>query len=161
VYVGIHSLHLHFVAGREGLNRMLDGFTTRTARALFTLVYSSGPGTEPILLEGRTDGRIVPPRGLSNLKFGWGPVFEVDDTGFKLTYVRALMFVPRSLWTNTLFLEVYGDGSYTKKRNFPSGTCAAEVARVPTNKNGRGSRPRQRPSLTPNINHSYGPEGIS
>ena len=62
---------------------MLDGFHTRAAWALCTLAYSAGPGTEPILFEGRTDGRIVPPRG--SPKFGWGPVFEADDNG--LTYV--------------------------------------------------------------------------
>ena len=71
---------------------MLDGSTTRAAWALCTLAYSAGPGIEPILFEGCTDGRIVPPRGLPNLKFGWGPVFETDDTG--LTYVRALMLMP-------------------------------------------------------------------
>ena len=78
-------LYLRSVTRREGLNRMLDGFPTRAAWALCTLAYSAGPGTEPVLFEGRTDGRIVPPRGLPNLKFGWGPVFEADDTG--LTYV--------------------------------------------------------------------------
>ena len=65
---------------------MLDGFNTRAAWALCTLAYSAGPGTEPILFEGRTDGRIVPPRG--SPKFGWGPVFEADDNG--LTYVSGL-----------------------------------------------------------------------
>ncbi|KAH9016057.1 Ham1-like protein [Lactarius hengduanensis] len=73
--------------GFEGINRMLDSFTTRAAWALCTFAYSTGPGTEPVLFEGRTDGRIVPPRG--TLKFGWGPVFETEDNG--LTYVHALM----------------------------------------------------------------------
>ena len=63
---------------------MLDGFQTRAAWALCTVAYSAGPGTEPILFEGRTDGRIVPARGPPN--FGWDPVFEAEDTG--LTYVR-------------------------------------------------------------------------
>jgi inosine triphosphate pyrophosphatase len=76
-------LLLRYVARLEGLNRMLDGFPTRAAWALCTFAYSAGPGTEPILFEGRTDGRIVPPRG--SPKFGWGPVFETDDNG--LTYV--------------------------------------------------------------------------
>jgi len=71
---------------------MLDSFPTRAAWALCTFAYSAGPGTEPVLFEGRTDGRIVPPRGTLKLKFGWGPVFETEDTG--LTYVRALMLVP-------------------------------------------------------------------
>lgn len=70
--------------GHEGLNRMLDGFQTRAAWALCTFAYSAGPGTEPVLFEGRTDGKIVPARGPS--KFGWDPVFEVEDTG--LTYAE-------------------------------------------------------------------------
>ncbi|KAN0128574.1 hypothetical protein V8E53_013619 [Lactarius tabidus] len=60
--------------------RPWDSFATRAAWALCILAYSAGPGTEPILFEGPTDGRIVPLRGLPNLKFGWGPVFEADDT---------------------------------------------------------------------------------
>ena len=62
---------------------MLDGFSTRAAWALCTFAYSAGPGTEPVLFEGRTDGKIVPARGPA--KFGWDPVFEAEDT--ELTYV--------------------------------------------------------------------------
>ncbi|KAI9508131.1 Ham1-like protein [Russula earlei] len=70
--------------GHEGLNRMLDGFPTRSAWALCTFAYSAGPGTQPVLFEGRTDGKIVPARGPS--KFGWDPVFEAEDTS--LTYAE-------------------------------------------------------------------------
>ncbi|KAH9062269.1 Ham1-like protein [Lactarius vividus] len=70
--------------GHEGLNHMLDGFPTRAAWALCTFAYSAGPGTEPVLFEGHTDGRIVPARGPP--KFGWDPVFEAEDTG--LTYAE-------------------------------------------------------------------------
>ncbi|KAH9983194.1 inosine triphosphate pyrophosphatase-like protein [Russula compacta] len=70
--------------GHEGLNRMLDGFPTRAAWALCTFAYSAGPGTEPVLFEGRTDGKIVAARGPP--KFGWDPVFEAEDTG--LTYAE-------------------------------------------------------------------------
>jgi len=70
--------------GHEGLNRMLDGFSTRAAWALCTFAYSAGPGTEPVLFEGRTDGTIVRARGPA--KFGWDPVFEAEDTG--LTYAE-------------------------------------------------------------------------
>ncbi|CCM05531.1 uncharacterized protein FIBRA_07757 [Fibroporia radiculosa] len=65
--------------GHEGLNNLLAGFPTTAAWALCTFAYSAGPGTEPILFEGRTDGRIVPARG--DGKFGWDPVFEADGTG--------------------------------------------------------------------------------
>ncbi|KAH9062276.1 Ham1-like protein [Lactarius vividus] len=73
--------------GFEGINRMLDSFTTRAAWALCTFAYSAGPGTEPVLFEGRTNGRIVPPRG--TLKFGWGPVFETEDNGLTYTEMDA------------------------------------------------------------------------
>jgi inosine triphosphate pyrophosphatase len=62
-----------------GLNTLLQGFPTNNAWALCTFAYSAGPGTEPILFEGRVDGKIVPPRGQG--KFGWNPVFEVSGTG--------------------------------------------------------------------------------
>lgn len=77
-----------------GLNRMLDGFQTRAAWALCTFAYSAGPGAEPVLFEGRTDGKIVPARGPS--KFGWDPVFEVEDTG--------LTWVPFSTWVGFAIL---------------------------------------------------------
>jgi inosine triphosphate pyrophosphatase len=58
---------------------MLVGFDTKDAWALCTFAYSPGPGMEPLLFEGRTDGRIVSARGIEN--FGWNAVFEVEDTG--------------------------------------------------------------------------------
>ena len=39
------------------------------AWARCTFGYSTGPTTEPVLFEGRTDGKIVPARGPPNL--GW------------------------------------------------------------------------------------------
>ncbi|KAF8270938.1 inosine triphosphate pyrophosphatase-like protein [Lactarius quietus] len=101
--------------GFEGLNRMLDGFPTRAAWALCTLAYSAGPGTEPILFEGRTDGRIVPPRGLLNLKFGWGPVFEANDTGLTYTEMEAtqknaISHRARALQKLRAYLQAQGGG---------------------------------------------------
>jgi len=58
---------------------MLAGFPTNEAWALCTFAYSAGPGTEPILFEGRTEGRIVCARGPP--VFGWDPAFEAEDTG--------------------------------------------------------------------------------
>ena len=57
-----------------GLNKMLKGFDTTAAWALCTFAYCAGPGAEPILFEGRTDGHIVPARGPP--KFGWDAAFE-------------------------------------------------------------------------------------
>ncbi|TFY79229.1 hypothetical protein EWM64_g4784 [Hericium alpestre] len=71
----------HFLKelGHEGLNNLLVGFPTKEAWALCTFAYCVGPGSEPILFEGRTDGMIVPARGPP--KFGWDPVFQAEDTG--------------------------------------------------------------------------------
>lgn len=66
---------------------MLDGFPTRAATAVCTFAYSAGPGTEPILFEGRTEGHIVPARG--DGQFGWDPIFQpvgkVQTWVFKIT----------------------------------------------------------------------------
>lgn len=42
----------------------------------------AGPGVEPQVFVGRTEGRIVPARGPSS--FGWDPIFEPE--GFQETY---------------------------------------------------------------------------
>lgn len=62
--------------GHEGLNRMLDGWEDKGAAAVCTFAYAAGPGEEPILFQGRTEGRIVPARGPG--RFGWDPVFEYE-----------------------------------------------------------------------------------
>lgn len=62
-----------------GLNTLLEGFPTNEAYALCTFAYSAGPGAEPIIFEGRTNGKIVPPRGPQD--FGWDCVFEAEGTG--------------------------------------------------------------------------------
>jgi len=65
--------------GHDGLNTLLEGFPTKDAYALCTFAFCPGPGQEPILFEGRTEGKIVPPRGPKH--FGWDPIFEAEDTG--------------------------------------------------------------------------------
>ncbi|KAH6914653.1 inosine triphosphate pyrophosphatase [Coprinopsis sp. MPI-PUGE-AT-0042] len=76
----------HFLVnlGHEGLNKMLAGFEDKGAHAICTFAYSAGPGTEPIIFEGRTEGNIVPARGPG--VFGWDAVFEPTGTG--LTYAE-------------------------------------------------------------------------
>jgi inosine triphosphate pyrophosphatase len=66
----------HFMAsvGHEGLNAMLTGFDTKEATAICTFAYSSGPGVEPYLFEGHTEGIIVPARGPK--VFGWDAAFQ-------------------------------------------------------------------------------------
>jgi inosine triphosphate pyrophosphatase len=70
--------------GHEGLNSMLTGFEDKTAYALCTFAFSMGPGHEPIVFEGRTDGKIVEARGPHD--FGWDPIFMPD--GFEETYAE-------------------------------------------------------------------------
>ncbi|KAL2219738.1 inosine triphosphate pyrophosphatase [Thermoascus aurantiacus ATCC 26904] len=62
--------------GHEGLNKMLDPYEDKSAEAVCTFAFSSGPGAEPVLFQGRTKGRIVPARGPNN--FGWDPIFEYE-----------------------------------------------------------------------------------
>ncbi|GAA5914256.1 hypothetical protein JCM6882_003667 [Rhodosporidiobolus microsporus] len=71
--------------GHEGLNNMLAGFPSKAATAICTFAYSAGPGSEPILFEGHTEGKIVPARGPTF--FGWDPVFEPVEGGGK-TYAE-------------------------------------------------------------------------
>ena len=70
--------------GHEGLNKMLVGFEDKTAYALCTFAYQESIDSEPIIFEGRTNGRIVNARG--DHKFGWDPIFLPD--GFDKTYAE-------------------------------------------------------------------------
>ena len=49
--------------GHAGLNNLLAAYEDKSAQAVCTFAYSAGPGHEPILFQGITDGKIVPPRG--------------------------------------------------------------------------------------------------
>jgi len=70
--------------GHDGLNAMLAGFDDKSAYALCTFAYCSGPNAEPLVFEGRTDGVIVPARGPKD--FGWDPIFQ--PSGFEHTYAE-------------------------------------------------------------------------
>ncbi|KAL3920617.1 MAG: hypothetical protein SGILL_003173 [Bacillariaceae sp.] len=63
--------------GHDGLNKMLDGFDDRSAYAQTIVAYTTGPEDEIHVFDGRTNGKIVQPRG--PLDFGWDPVFEPDE----------------------------------------------------------------------------------
>ena len=77
----------HFLekTGHDGLNKMLDGFDDRSAYAQTIVAYCKSSDDEPLLFDGRTQGKIVRPRG--PLDFGWDPVFEPDE-GEGLTYAE-------------------------------------------------------------------------
>ena len=91
---------------------MLAGFDTKDAWALCTFAYSAGPGTEPILFEGRTDGRIVPARGTAN--FGWDAVFEAKDTGKTYEFYISLPD-KESIHSH---IQLRGDDRRTEERAF-------------------------------------------
>lgn len=62
--------------GLDGLNKLLAAYDDKSAQAVCTFAFSGGPGNEPILFQGRTDGKIVPARGPP--AFGWDPIFEYE-----------------------------------------------------------------------------------
>mmetsp|Transcript_21019 Transcript_21019/g.37231 ORF Transcript_21019/g.37231 Transcript_21019/m.37231 type:complete len:196 (+) Transcript_21019:52-639(+) len=70
--------------GHEGLNNLLAAYEDKSAYAQCTFAYSPGPQSPIKVFVGRTDGKIVPPRGEGS--FGWDPVFQPD--GFDQTYAE-------------------------------------------------------------------------
>ncbi|KAJ5033478.1 uncharacterized protein L3040_008593 [Drepanopeziza brunnea f. sp. 'multigermtubi'] len=62
--------------GHEGLNNLLLAYPDKSAQAVCTFAYCEGPDHEPIIFQGKTDGKIVPARGPTN--FGWDPIFEYE-----------------------------------------------------------------------------------
>jgi len=72
----------HFVKdlGNDGLVKLLAAYDDKTAQAVCTFAYCEGPGKEPILFEGRTNGKIVRQRG--EALFGWDPIFEYEGSTF-------------------------------------------------------------------------------
>jgi len=65
--------------GCDGLDKLLAGFEDKTAYAQCIFTVCAGPGCEVHVFDGRTQGKIVPPRGPAG--FGWDPVFEPDESG--------------------------------------------------------------------------------
>ncbi|KAF2272298.1 Ham1-like protein [Westerdykella ornata] len=62
--------------GPHQLHKLLAGFDDKSATAVCTFGYSAGPGAEPILFQGRTEGRLVESRG--STVFGWDSCFEYE-----------------------------------------------------------------------------------
>jgi inosine triphosphate pyrophosphatase len=63
--------------GHDGLNKLLAGYTDKTAYAQCIFAFCAGPNSEPIVFDGRCPGRIVPARGPN--AFGWDPIFQPDN----------------------------------------------------------------------------------
>lgn len=85
-YCFSHELRKWFLikAGNKGLYKMLADFPDKSAHALCLFCYCAGPGEPVHTFEGRTEGRIVSPRGPQH--FGWDPIFEPE--GFDKTYAE-------------------------------------------------------------------------
>jgi len=62
--------------GPEGLTNMLAAYKDKSGQAVCTFAYCEGPGKEVLVFDGRTDGKIVSPRGPAT--FGWDPIFEYE-----------------------------------------------------------------------------------
>ena len=59
--------------GNDGLYKMVEPYEDKSGYAICIFGYLDKSLKEPILLEGRVDGLIVPPKGKTN--FGWDPIF--------------------------------------------------------------------------------------
>lgn len=70
--------------GLQGLVDMLYKFEDKSAKAICTFGYCSGPDGDVELFQGVTMGRIVESRGHKN--FGWDSIFQPD--GFDETYAE-------------------------------------------------------------------------
>ena len=62
-------------------------------------VYNHHDRTTSQIFDGRTPGKIVPPRGPSD--FGWDPVFEPD--GYEQTYAQ--VSPAKMLYENDIYLD--------------------------------------------------------
>ena len=72
--------------GKDGLNRMLDGFEDKSATASTLVAFTWGEKDDEIrVFEGETKGKIVSARG--SFDFGWDPIFEPDEGNGK-TYAE-------------------------------------------------------------------------
>ncbi|KAJ5460284.1 uncharacterized protein N7458_001836 [Penicillium daleae] len=60
--------------GNDGLNKLLAPYEDKSADAVCTFAFSSGPPSEPLIFQGRLQGKIVAAKGPP--VFGWEPIFE-------------------------------------------------------------------------------------
>ncbi|CAN6476943.1 unnamed protein product [Victoria cruziana] len=72
--------------GHEGLNNVLKAYDDKSAYALCSFSLALGPNSQPLTFIGKTEGKIVFPRGSPD--FGWDPIFQPD--GFEQTYAEML-----------------------------------------------------------------------
>ncbi|XDV41851.1 hypothetical protein PO909_010643 [Leuciscus waleckii] len=77
----------------EGLYKLLAGFEDKSAWALCTFAFCAGKEEPVQLFRGKTEGRIVEPRGPRD--FGWDPCFQPD--GYEKTYAELPKEVKNSI----------------------------------------------------------------
>jgi inosine triphosphate pyrophosphatase len=65
--------------GAAQLHKLLAGFDDKSAQAVCTFAYCEGPGHEPVLFQGRTDGKLVESRGPT--VFGELAILSLKKTG--------------------------------------------------------------------------------
>jgi len=87
--------------GHTGLNNLLAAYEDKSAYAQTIFAFTTGPGEEVHVFDGRLPGKIVPARG--SLDFGWDPVFEPD--GYTQTYGEMSKQLKTSISHRTLSLE--------------------------------------------------------
>ncbi|KAK6362091.1 nucleoside triphosphate pyrophosphohydrolase ham1 [Orbilia blumenaviensis] len=98
--------------GHSGLNKLLAGFEDKSAEAVCTFAFSEGPGCEPLIFQGRTQGKIVCPRGPP--KFGWDPIFEYEGQTYaemEKEKKNSVSHRGKALEKFKQFLETYDKGA--------------------------------------------------
>lgn len=91
----------------DGLVRLLDGWTDKSAEAVCTYAYANGANdTEVLLFQGRMTGRLVmpPPQSAAEQEvFGWDACFVPE--GYSETYGKLDKKVKNSISHGYLALE--------------------------------------------------------
>lgn len=59
----------------DDVPKLLSEFKDKSSTVVCSIGYCE-PGKEPVCIQGKVKGVIVPPRGKSN--FGWDPIFQPD-----------------------------------------------------------------------------------
>jgi inosine triphosphate pyrophosphatase len=62
--------------GHMGLHNLLAAYPDKRAYAQCVFAYCAGRGQEPVLFDGRCQGKIVQSRGPTT--FGWDSIFQPD-----------------------------------------------------------------------------------
>ncbi|KAM5468965.1 nucleoside triphosphate pyrophosphohydrolase ham1 [Microsporum ferrugineum] len=71
---GPYIRHFYSSLGNDRLYNLLAAYPDKSARAACIYAYSAGPGSEPLLFQGYTEGVIVPKRGRGG--FAFDQIFE-------------------------------------------------------------------------------------